>query len=1506
MENKLIPYQATQCISANSVVVFAPHPDDEVFGCGGAILRHVAAGVPVHVVILSDGAFHADDDVERQTLVEIREAESRKAAVVLGYGEPEFWRLPDRGVIYGEALVRRIADEIQNTAVNLVYAPSLMEMHPDHRAVAMCVIEAVRRAPSSPLLALYEVGVPIAPNLLLDISDLAECKMAAMACFVSQNEKQRYDLGIAALNRYRTYTLSAEVTAAEAYIVVSAEKLANDPFKIYQSEHKRQRELGLALDVKDMPLVSVIIRSMDRPTLSESLDSVALQTYPNIEVVVVNAKGEEHSKLDEWCGHFPLLIVDTGEMLQRSRAGNVGLSNAHGDYLIFLDDDDWFMPEHVSMLMDVLTRNPDKKAAYSGVTCVNEQKQAIGQNFGQPFDRTLLLAGNYIPIHAVLFSRSIVDSGCRMDESFDLYEDWDFWLQAAAYSDFIFVPHVSAYYRIGGQFGHGVRPDPLLEQQVKTDLYKKWCKKWRREDLFNIMSRIERYEAKLNNVVADRDGQIAGLNQAVADREGQIVALYNSNSWRVTRLLRLPSRLLRGELDLVADVLRIRLIHYGRRLYWCLPVQVRIPLLHWCYRNLGPLFEGLPHYKQWKCADVGSCTLPADSNTADSNTVDSNKMLMIDTLPQAPQAKGRIAIHLHMYYHELADEFSQYLKNMPFEYDLYVSVASEEGFEVCQKAFSGLANQRLLTIEQVPNHGRDIAPMFCTFGSRLKDYDYIAHLHSKKSLYNMGATEGWRQYLCGNLLGSNERIRRIFMLMQSDSPRGIVYPQNYMLLPYQANTWLANKAAGIFWCARLGISPVPQGYFDFPAGTMFWAKGDALKPLFDAGITLADFPEETGQTDGTFAHCLERLLVLSSLKQGYNPGIIKDLQYPTWSAWGFHHVANRPFQYMSNQLANPAVKLIAFDIFDTLLCRPLLDPESTKAIVAERVGGESGQLYMKYRPIAEGKAREAAGRDVEMAEIFARLGKLTGLSDGMLAQLRSFEENIEKASLGPRSGVVELYQRALETGKPVVLISDMFLPRAVIEESLLINRISGWNMLFLSNEIGLRKDTGELYDYVFDYYGIAPAEMLMVGDNERSDFQIPCDKGVVGMHVLRPVEFARGLPRFRSLIEANERSGDINRELTLGLVVRENFSAINYPRLDTDSLVHPTPFNIGYSLIGPLLVGFSQWLLETSRRDGIDRLYFLAREGQLIKLVYDLWSEGLEDSPQADYLIVSRRAVSVPTLKNFEDIMGIAKATYFPNTINNFLYERYGLQLSAERWDEVNDLVQWGSNSTVEVDRQQIDHLLPLLNVLGAEIIAAANLEHTALKHYLGTMGLDNPGRQAVVDIGYGGTIQDYLNRLVAIPVHGYYMMTDQRSAKVTQKHNVIVRGCYLQDVEQAGTSPLMYLRSFELEKFLSSNDAQVVRYELDQENNLTALYRELSNDETSGSSFRTELQLGAIRYASDACSIRKRILPSYKPSCAIAKQLYEAFIAQQSQLEKELLLKVALDDHYSGRGIVR
>lgn len=882
------------------------------------------------------------------------------------------------------------------------------------------------------------------------------------------------------------------------------------------------------------------------------------------------------------------------------------------------------------------------------------------------------------------------------------------------------------------------------------------------------------------------------------------------------------------------------------------------------------------------------------------------QLLFIDTLPQARQSNGRIAIHLHLYYLDLVDEFAQYLKNMPFAYDLYVSVANKDGIEICQKGFSTLTNKSQLVIEPVPNRGRDIAPMFCTFGSRLKDYEYIAHFHSKKSLYNQGATEGWRTYLCDNLLGSEERIRRIFTLLQGDTPRGIVYPQNYMLLPYAANTWLANKGMGTAWCARLGISQVPQGYFDFPAGSMFWARGDALRPLFAAGITLEDFVVEAGQTDGTFAHCLERLLTLSALKQGYLPGIIKDLQHPTWSSWGFQQYAGRPFDYMVKQLRDPAIKVIAFDIFDTLLCRPLMDAESIKIIVAERTGGAAGRLYLQHRASAEEQARNAAGKDIGMEEIYAALATATALPAATLAQLRRLEEDVEKASVSVRSGGMELYRQALLAGKPVILLSDMFLPRGVVEACLRSNGITGWSKFFLSNEIGLRKDRGDLYPYVFNEYGISPKEMLMVGDNERSDLQIPCDMGSVGIHLLRPVEFARGLPRFRPLIAANERSRDLNIELTLGLVLQRNFSAISYPQLDPDSLVHPTPFNIGYSVIGPLLLGFCQWLGESARQDGIDRLYFLAREGRLLKTVYDLWYDGRTEAPPAEYLVLSRRAVSIPTLRNLEDIEQIARTTYFKNTVGNFLFERYGLQLSAARWKRLTVQSHWHRDREIEVHNQKIDEIMPLLQELEAEILTYAGSEGAALRSYLKSMGLSGGSeRQAVVDVGYGATIQDYLNRLVSNPLHGYYLMTDQRAAQVTRTHNVLIRGCYLENVIRDDSAPLIFLRSFELEKFLSSDDAQVVRYKLNRKNKLNAHYRELSTDETACSRTRAGFREGAIQYVQDARSVRDRLYPDFKPSCTVGKQLYEAFIQQQSQQEKEVLRGIALDDHYCGRGIV-
>lgn len=516
MEQILIPYHAVKIIEGAHVLVFAPHPDDEVFGCGGAILCHVAAGNAVRVVVVTDGGFGVAEE-GRAEYVRIRQDECRDAAGLLGYGEPEFWGGRDRGVNYGEKLVRQVLEAIQNAGADLVYAPSVFEMHPDHRAVGMAVVEAVRRYGKGLRLALYEVGMPLRPNLLLDISDFAVDKMAAMKCFVSQNVTQRYDADISALNRYRSYTLPISVTAAEAYILVSAEELAGDPLKLYQSEHDRQRELGLSLDSRDAPLVSVIIRSTDRATLSDALDSVALQIYPNIEVVVVNAKGASHREMGEWCGRFPLRCIGTDKPLRRSRAANMGLDAAHGEYLIFLDDDDWFDADHIQKLATALSQHPEFKVVYTGVKCVDESKKPLTHKFDTPFDAVQIVAGNFIPMHAALFSRNLLDLSCRLDESLDLFEDWDFWIQLSMHGDFLKIDGLSAVYRITQQTGFGVKADPVVAERGTWLVHKKWLNQLNDRQITGLV------QAVMHNRL--KDSQISDLRQTVAERDGVIVNL---------------------------------------------------------------------------------------------------------------------------------------------------------------------------------------------------------------------------------------------------------------------------------------------------------------------------------------------------------------------------------------------------------------------------------------------------------------------------------------------------------------------------------------------------------------------------------------------------------------------------------------------------------------------------------------------------------------------------------------------------------------------------------------------------------------------------------------------------------------------------------------------------------------------------------------------------------------------------------------------------------------------
>lgn len=292
------------------------------------------------------------------------------------------------------------------------------------------------------------------------------------------------------------------------------------------------------------PLVSILIRSTDRPELADALRSVAAQTWPAIEVLVIDAKGGGHHALPPNCGAFPLRLEGNGSVLARSAAANLGLERAHGEFLLLLDDDDWLEPAHISRLVERLQAEPEAIAAYAGVDCVRVREDGSTETvrtYNEPYDAARLMVENTIPIHALLFRRQAVEAGCRFDEAFDLFEDWDFWLQLSALATFSHVNTISAYYRIHGESGLGVTADETRSIEALRQLLAKWGPRWRPDQLQQLVAR-DRLLARLLTQ-ANRHGEALqhALTSAQRDAENwrqQLEQVTGSLSWRLTTLLR--------------------------------------------------------------------------------------------------------------------------------------------------------------------------------------------------------------------------------------------------------------------------------------------------------------------------------------------------------------------------------------------------------------------------------------------------------------------------------------------------------------------------------------------------------------------------------------------------------------------------------------------------------------------------------------------------------------------------------------------------------------------------------------------------------------------------------------------------------------------------------------------------------------------------------------------------------------------------------------------------------
>ena len=288
--------------------------------------------------------------------------------------------------------------------------------------------------------------------------------------------------------------------------------------------------------------------------------------------------------------------------------------------------------------------------------------------------------------------------------------------------------------------------------------------------------------------------------------------------------------------------------------------------------------------------------------------------------------------------------------------------------------------------------------------------------------------------------------------------------------------------------------------------------------------------------------------------------------------------------------------VVTFDVFDTLVIRNVVEP----ADVFDLVGGRS----FRYARIAAEMAARRLSReeDITLDEIYRFL------PDKLKEQELAAE--LEVCRVNPE--VYSLYQEFKAQGKKIYAISDMYLPKSVIDQ-ILTNCGYELDGVYVSSDIKLSKTTGNLFKYFLRENNLKPDEVLHIGDNEVADIECAEQAGINTYHIKKHTDKLTYLSH--------------NKDMFLRGFINHKLNSID----DRCS-------QIGYEVLGPVLVSFCQWIHAQSEKYGFDKLFFLSRD---MHIVYDAYLK-MYGADGIDYLQISRQSLH-SALENSEGLCAYLK-----------------------------------------------------------------------------------------------------------------------------------------------------------------------------------------------------------------------------------------------------------------------
>lgn len=430
-------------------------------------------------------------------------------------------------------------------------------------------------------------------------------------------------------------------------------------------------------------------------------------------------------------------------------------------------------------------------------------------------------------------------------------------------------------------------------------------------------------------------------------------------------------------------------------------------------------------------------------------------------------------------------------------------------------------------------------------------------------------------------------------------------------------------------------------------------------------------------------------------------------------------------------------RVYCFDYYDTLAKRKV-EPEYVKKIWCKElkdffpIAQSVEELYSARNGLEAAicAENEKNGYDLEFRydDMASRLYSLLGLerdvtSEHFCRQAMEIELEIESRVQTLCEDTVSEIKRLKESGKKVICISDFYMPRQFLTDLLDYHGIGKYiDEVFVSSDRLVTKRSGRLYDFVMNQLGTAAGEMCMVGDNHGSDYEIPLQKGMGACYLDRK-PYQDNYKAFR--LEHDTPS-----------YLKEHLEKL-YRESDRSR----------YEDLAYALYCFIDKLYGRLRRGQIRDVFFLSREGEFLKKIFDRYQEPRTQKGvvpvRSHYLMVSRKATFIASLKPLEqEEFEMIFRQYVNISLFDFLsslgfdektQEEIGRQLNTDIHEKQTDLPRTELYGTLRKN--------PLFVQKYEELRTE---QRQNFEEYLKSFGVDfEKDGMCLVDVGWKGTIQD-------------------------------------------------------------------------------------------------------------------------------------------------------------------